>query len=145
MALVLLAFGIWFPIGFSDNLHCDQYTSFRIATFDMTPHDEEAMGGPPLVYLAPFAIPLRILLSTLLLALLWLPGAGAAAVIANLVALRLWRRLFGALILASLAASLAPGVGERSALFLNALVPTIVLGLPLSVTLGLAVRPLSAD
>ncbi len=82
LAVGLLTGGAWFIGGFEDNLHCTQYTSFRIAAFDMEPHTEEASeGGPPLVYRQPFAIPLRIYLSAALLAFVFGPGITAMAVV----------------------------------------------------------------
>lgn len=73
--LALLAYAALFTTGFIANLHCTQYTSFYMATFEMEPHIEEAEGsyGTPMVFKPGYAIPIRIGLSLSLLAFLFLP------------------------------------------------------------------------
>ncbi len=57
--IVLALLPISFLLAYKDNLHCTQYTSFRIALLDMEPHVEETIPVP-LIYRSPFAMPLRI-------------------------------------------------------------------------------------
>ena len=140
VAALLLAGAAWFTVRFRNNLHCDQYTSFRIATFDMLPHVEEAIeGGPPLVYRPGLAVPLRAYLSSALLAFLLFPPVGAAFVLSGRLEFWRWVRFAAVLGLLVLANALLPThiVGERyKALSVFALV---LAALPL-VALGLVLR-----
>lgn len=118
LATSLLAYGLWFAIAFNINLHCTQYTSLRLALFDMEPHVEEAIeGGPPLVYQRGAAVPLRAYFGGTLLAFLFVPGGTAFFTIAGKLAYRRWR--FAVL-----------GVG--AILLLNSLLPNAIVGERLS-------------
>lgn len=91
-AFLLILLGGWLVFGFEANLHCTQYTSFVLATFDPEPHEEELDGGGiPAVYRGVLAIPLRAYLALSLLALLFVPAEGAFLVLAGRLGVRHWR------------------------------------------------------
>jgi hypothetical protein len=104
-----------FVTKFSENLHCTQYTSFRIATFDMTAHEEEEIDGLPFVYRPPFAKPLRVYFAGSLLAFLYLPSLTAAAVAPGLLSRRGWLGVVGLVAALMIVDVVLPGVliGER--------------------------------
>jgi hypothetical protein len=62
-----------FVLEFDANLHCSQWTSFRIAVFDPVPHEEELPA--PLVYRPPYRDALRSVLAVVLLVFLFAPFA----------------------------------------------------------------------
>ncbi|HVR41718.1 MAG TPA: hypothetical protein VMU84_21655 [Thermoanaerobaculia bacterium] len=115
ISVALLIGATAFVWSFDENLHCTQYTSFRIATFDMEAHEEEAIEGLPLVYGAPYAAPLRVYFAGSLLAFLYVPALTAFPAAAGKFSKKLWRRV--AWIVAILVAlnMFLPGmiVGER--------------------------------
>ncbi len=57
------------------NLHCTQYTSLKIALFDMEVHVEEGFDSTPLIYISPYAKPLRLYFLLNLLMFLYFPIA----------------------------------------------------------------------
>jgi hypothetical protein len=71
-------FGILFLLFFEIDLHCTQKTSFLLATFDFSPHEEEI--PVPAVYRHPFAVPLRLYLGVMVGSYILLPAVGGALV-----------------------------------------------------------------
>ena len=55
------------------NLHCTQYTSLKIALLDMEVHIEEGFDSTPLIYINPYAKPLRLYFLMNLLIFLYFP------------------------------------------------------------------------
>ena len=85
--LVLVAvFGILFLLFFEIDLHCTQKTSFLLATFDFSPHEEEI--PVPAVYRHPFAVPLRLYLGAMVGSFILLPAVGGALVARRRITLR---------------------------------------------------------
>jgi len=65
---------ILFLLFYKENLHCDQYSSFELAIFEMTPHAEEAeLLQVPLTYNHVIGIPIRIYSALSILLILFLP------------------------------------------------------------------------
>jgi hypothetical protein len=76
-AFILFVIPLWFILMYENNLHCTQYTSFRIAFLDMQPHIEERWicnNEAPYVYQGLHAKLLRGYFGGTLLAHLFLPG-----------------------------------------------------------------------
>ncbi|HEX4962499.1 MAG TPA: hypothetical protein VF173_16815 [Thermoanaerobaculia bacterium] len=131
-AILCMAGSIKFLATFRENLHCTQYTSFRLATFDMEPHEEEeADGGPPLVYHKVFAYPLRAYLAGSLLAFLFLPPLASIQIVRRRWPLRRWQLV---------------AAGTAALVFLNTLLPDALIGERFSAlegsALGFAIIPL---
>ena len=76
--VVVAALGILFLLFFEITLHCSQKTSFLLATFDFSPHEEEI--PVPAVYRHPFAVPLRLYLGAMVGGYILLPAVGVALV-----------------------------------------------------------------
>lgn len=83
-----------FLLGFKYNIHCDQYTSFAIATFNMEPHVEEGINDQmPLIYKHPYGISLRIYLSSILIGFLFWPSFLTLLVAYKKLTADTWKRL----------------------------------------------------
>jgi hypothetical protein len=78
--------GILFLLFFEIDLHCTQKTSFLLATFDFSPHEEEK--PVPAVYRHPFAVPLRLYLGTMVGSYILFPTVGGALVARRRITLR---------------------------------------------------------
>jgi len=78
LLVMVAALGILFLLFFEIDLHCTQKTSFLLATFDFSPHEEEI--PVPAVYRHPFAVPLRLYLGTMVGGYILLPAVGGGLV-----------------------------------------------------------------
>jgi hypothetical protein len=76
ISIALLAIAaIAFLALFKENPHCTQEVSFLLAVFEMENHPEDkGWNGPPLVYQAPLAWPLRSALGLLAVSALFMPA-----------------------------------------------------------------------
>jgi hypothetical protein len=63
LLVMVTVLGILFLLFFEIDPHCTQKTSFLLATFDFSPHEEES--PVPAVYQHPFAVPLRLYLGAI--------------------------------------------------------------------------------
>ena len=90
-AAAFLAGSIDWLATFEVNLHCYQYTSFRIATFDRVAFEEDE--GPPLVYRDGFAIPLRIYFAASILGFFLVPPLASFQAVRGRMSFRRWRRI----------------------------------------------------
>jgi hypothetical protein len=128
-AALYLGMAIYWLATFSENLHCTQTTSFRIATFDMIPHEEDE--GPPLVYRSGFAFPLRHYFATSILAFFLVPPLASVQVIRRRLSWRQWVRITA---------------GVSGLVLFNTLLPNIIVGERFwtlgAISLGLAAIPL---
>jgi hypothetical protein len=84
--VMVAALGILFLLFFEVDLHCTQKTSFLLAAFDFSPHEEEI--PVPAVYRRPFAVPLRLYLGTMVGGYILLPAVGGALVAQRRTTLR---------------------------------------------------------
>jgi hypothetical protein len=109
--VMVAALGILFLLFFEVDLHCTQKTSFLLAAFDFSPHEEEI--PVPTVYRHPFAVPLRLYLGTMIGGYILLPAVGGALVARRRITLR--RFLFVA-------------IGAAVVLLGNTLIPMTVQG-----------------
>lgn len=110
-ALVFIVGSMYWLATFSVNLHCYQYTSFRIATFDRLPFEEDV--GPPLVYRDGFAVPLRIYFAASILSFFLVPPLASFQAIRRVMSYRQWARITA---------------GMGGLLLFNVLLPNIVVG-----------------
>jgi hypothetical protein len=78
--------GILFLLFFEVDLHCTQKTSFLLAAFDFSPHEEEI--PVPAVYRHPFAVPLRLYLGAMVGSYILFPTVGGALVARRRITLR---------------------------------------------------------
>lgn len=108
--------GVLFLSTFRANLHCTQYTSFRIAAFDMEPHVEEIVEGPaPFVYGGSLAVALRVYLVVVLIAFLLGPSIAAIGVLRQRLSRKAWLQIVSFLSLMLLLNAILPNAvaGER--------------------------------
>lgn len=148
LAAAWLGGAAWFVTSFRENLHCTQWTSFRIAAFDMVPHEEEEFEtGVPYVYRPGFAIPLRVYFSLSLLAFLLVAPIGALAVALGRLRYRGWLASSSATTCLVVLNSFLPEVvvGERFkflgiAALIFAVIPLAFLALVLRRSLGRSVN-----
>lgn len=111
LLVMVAALGILFLLFFEIDLHCTQKTSFLLATFDFSPHEEEI--PVPVVYRHPFAVPLRLYLGTMVGGYVLLPAVGGGLVARR----RITRRRF-----------LLVAAGAAVVLLGNTLIPMTVQG-----------------
>lgn len=57
VAILAFSYSVYTIVTFEYNPHCDQRVSLKIAALDMEPHPEDK---GPIIYEAPYAIPLRV-------------------------------------------------------------------------------------
>jgi|SRR5262245_8685575 len=86
LLVFVAALGILFLLFFEIDLHCTQKTSFLLATFDFSPHEEEI--PVPAVYRHPFAAPLRLYLGAMVGSYILFPTVGGALVARRRISLR---------------------------------------------------------
>jgi hypothetical protein len=86
LLVFVAALGILFLLFFEVDLHCTQKTSFLLATFDFSPHEEEI--PVPAVYRHPFAAPLRLYLGAIVGSYILFPTVGGALVARRRIPLR---------------------------------------------------------
>jgi hypothetical protein len=86
LLVFVAALGILFLLFFEVDLHCTQKTSFLLATFDFSPHEEEITV--PAVYRHPFAAPLRLYLGAIVGSYILFPTVGGALVARRRIPLR---------------------------------------------------------